>query len=457
MKNCKPVILLFVLTVFIGWGMAQEANHAELIEGTFKTPQEVTKACLECHEDAAKEVMKTIHWTWEKNVHIPGHKGTLKLGKKDVFNNYCINVKSNWPRCTSCHAGYGWKDKNFDFSKEENVDCLVCHDNSGKYKKAPPGAGMPAKDVDLTAVAKSVGPPTRDNCGACHFYGGGGENVKHGDLDNGLSKPDRNYDVHMGSGMVCQDCHTTEAHQIKGESLGDVTDTDAANRVECTDCHEMPIHKSKILNNHTKKVACQTCHIPIYAKSRPTKIYWDWSTAGKDSTAPKDQYGLPTFHKKKGSFKWGQNLRPEYAWYNGKIDRYVAGDTFDPKKVLFLNKPLGNAMDKDSKLYPFKIMRGKQIYDSGFNYLIVPHLWGGFWKDFDWNKSAAEGMAMAGMKYSGHYGFVKTEMYWKLNHMVAPKDKALKCSDCHGMGKNKRIDWKKLGFKGDQMYKKYRE
>ncbi len=447
-------ILLFGL--FVATATAQ-TNHAELIEGTFKTPQEVTKACLECHEDAAKEVMKTIHWTWEKSAHVPGHKGTLELGKKDVFNNYCINLESNWPRCTSCHAGYGWKDKNFDFSKEEDVDCLVCHDHSGTYKKSPAGAGMPAKNVDLTSVAKSVGAPTRADCGACHFYGGGGENVKHGDLDHGLVNPDRNYDVHMGSGMVCQDCHTTEHHRIKGESLGDVTDTDTANRVECTDCHEMPIHKSKILNNHTKKVACQTCHIPVFAKGRPTKIYWDWSTAGKDSTAPKDQYGLDTFNKKKGSFRWGKNLRPEYAWYNGKIDRYVAGDTFDPKKVLFLNRPLGNAKDPETKLYPFKVMRGKQIYDSQYNYLIVPHLWGGFWKDFDWNKSAAEGMAVAGMKYSGHYGFVKTKMYWKINHMVAPKEQALQCNDCHGRGKNKRIDWQKLGFEGDQMYKKYRE
>jgi len=455
----RAQILLSVLPVLFltAFTLKAQTNHAELIEGTFKTPQEVTRACLECHEDAAKQVMKTIHWTWEKDVRVPGHKGLLKLGKKDVFNNYCINLESNWPRCTSCHVGYGWKNAKFDFSKEENVDCLVCHDHSGKYKKNPKGAGMPMNNVDLTAVAKSVGAPTRADCGACHFFGGGGENVKHGDLDEGLVNPDRRYDVHMGSGMSCQDCHTTEAHKIKGESMGDVTDADAADRVECTDCHDMPVHSSKILNDHTKKIACQTCHIPIYAKGHPTKMYWDWSTAGKDSAAPKDQYGMMTYNKKKGSFKWGKNLKPEYAWYNEKEDRYVAGDTFDPKKVLFLNRPLGSAKDKNAKLFPFKIMRGKQIYDAKFHYLIVPRLWGGYWKDFDWNKAAAEGMKSAGLKYSGQYGFVRTQMYWKLNHMVAPKEQALNCNDCHGKGKEKRIDWKALGFKGDQMYKKYRE
>lgn len=447
-------LLVLSLVVFVFQLFAED--HSELIEGTFKTPQEVTNACLECHEDAAKEVMKTIHWTWSKDIQsIPGHKGTFELGKKNIFNNYCIATTSNWPRCTSCHAGYGWKDAHFDFSKEENVDCLVCHDHSGKYKKNPKGAGMPKEGVDLTAAAKSVGTPTNENCGACHFYGGGGENVKHGDLDHGLVNPERSYDVHMGSGMTCVDCHTTNAHQIKGESMAIVTGKE--NRIMCTDCHEAPVHNSKILNKHTEKIACQTCHIPVYAKGRPTKIWWDWSTAGKDSTAPKDKYGLPTYMKKKGSFNWGKNIKPELHWYNGTDERYLMGDKLNPNKVLSLNNPLGNVEDKNAKLFPFKVMRGKQIYDSKFNYLIVPHLWGGYWKDFDWNKAAAEGMKMAGLEYSGEYGFVETEMFWKVNHMVAPKEDALKCSNCHGKGKNKLIDWKALGYPGDQMYAKYRD
>ncbi len=465
MKKYWMLTLAFSLFILFSFSLAQDdkdsddgpPNHAELIEDSLATPQEVTETCLGCHEDAASEMMKTVHWKWTTEAHsVPGHKGTYELGKKNVFNNYCISVESNWPRCTSCHAGYGWKDASFDFTDENNVDCLVCHAKPGTYKKAPPGAGMPAKDVDLTAAARSVGLPQRANCGSCHFYGGGGENVKHGDLDHGLVNPDKNYDVHMAAGMECQDCHTTEAHVIKGKSMGAITDK--TNRVECTDCHDAPVHDSKILNKHTEKVACQTCHIPIYAKGKPTKIWWDWSTAGKDSTAPKDEYGLPTYFKKKGSFKWGKNIKPEYAWYNENSERYVKGDTFDPKKILMLNRPMGNAKDKDSKLYPFKVMRGKQIYDAKYNYLIVPHLWGkgGFWKEFNWDKAARDGMKVAGMKYSGKYGFVETQMYWKLNHMVAPKEQALKCSACHGKKGEQRIDWKALGFKGDQMLKKYR-
>ena len=38
-------------------------DHAEIVQGPFETGADVTQSCLECHEDAAFEVMKTSHWT----------------------------------------------------------------------------------------------------------------------------------------------------------------------------------------------------------------------------------------------------------------------------------------------------------------------------------------------------------------------------------------------------------
>ena len=91
--------------------------------------------------------------------------------------------RRRWPRCTSCHAGYGWRDENFDFSDSSKIDCLVCHDTTGKYKKAPPAAGFPEKNLDLASIAQNVGRPSRSTCGMnCHFRGGGGDAVKHGDI-----------------------------------------------------------------------------------------------------------------------------------------------------------------------------------------------------------------------------------------------------------------------------------
>jgi hypothetical protein len=40
-------------------------------------------------------------------------------------------------------------------------------------------------------------------------------------------------------------------------------------------------------------------------------------------------------------------------------------------------------------------------------------------------------METAGLPYSGQYGFVKTAMLWPITHMVAPKEQALACHECH--------------------------
>ena len=132
------------LSALIGNSSGFANDHAEM-EGPFESPMEVTAMCLECHEDAAKEVMATTHWTWEKMQNIPG-KGMKMRGKKNAINNFCVSVGSNEPRCTSCHVGYGWKDDTFDFSDESRVDCLVCHDTTGTYKKPGAGAGMPRSE-----------------------------------------------------------------------------------------------------------------------------------------------------------------------------------------------------------------------------------------------------------------------------------------------------------------------
>ncbi len=133
----------------------------------------------------------------------------------------------------------------------------------------------------------------------------------------------------------------------------------------------------------------------------------------------------------------------------------MQGDKFDPSKPLKINRIEGSIKDPSAKIAPFKLMRGKQPYDSKHNYLIVPHLYGpeGFWKTLDWNTASEIGMKAAGLPYSGSYGFVETEMYWPVNHQVAPKEKAIKCSACHTKRASHRLDWKALGYPGDPMNK----
>ena len=426
-------------------------SHEDFIEGPFANPHEVTSECLGCHDTAAEEVMKTSHWTWLDEIFVDAKKDSVRRGKQNFINNFCIAVPSNYPRCTSCHAGYGWKDASFDFSNEENVDCLVCHDQSGIYTKIPTGAGMPDSTIDLVTVAQSVGLPTRKNCGTCHFDGGGGTGVKHGDLDDSLYDPKPETDFHMGElGFQCTECHTTEEHKIMGASHGSMAAGE--NHIYCTNCHDEEVHSNKTLNRHIKTIACETCHILQFAKVEPTKVWWDWSKAGEERPDSLDQYGKETYNKMKGEFAWAKNVIPTYAWYNGSASYYKMGDKIEPGKTVELNSLNGDINDPEAKIAPFKVMLGKQIYDSKNNYLIIPKLFGkdGYWKTYDWNSASELGMKEVNLEYSGNYDFIETEMYWPINHMVASKDKALRCTSCHGK-KADLLDWEALGYSKDPM------
>ena len=407
----------------------------------FARPQDVTAACITCHNGRAIEVMRSSHWNWERTEYVAG-QGIRALGKKDILNNFCIGVAGNEQSCNRCHIGYGYADSTFDFKNPLNVDCLACHDNSGKYAKAAGGAGMPDPTVDLSEVAQHVGKPQRANCGTCHFFGGGGNNVKHGDLESALFDAPRTVDVHMGSdgaNMECVDCHTAVRHQMLGKMYS--VSSMNRNRVECEHCHGNLPHADDVLNSHTLKVACQTCHVPVYAKVNPTKLSWDWSTAGRLKNGQpyeeKDASGTDVYMSIKGSFVWGTLVKPDYIWFNGTASHYLLGDTFDPSKPLELNALHGSYDDPDSKIYPVKIHRARQIYDTAYRYLIQPKLVsnkpgdGGYWAEFDWQRAAEEGMKQVGLPYSGQYGFARTEMTWPINHMVSPKNQTVACGECH--------------------------
>jgi hypothetical protein len=40
-------------------------------------------------------------------------------------------------------------------------------------------------------------------------------------------------------------------------------------------------------------------------------------------------------------------------------------------------------------------------------------------------------MKDANLPFSGKISFIKTEMYWPVNHMVATKENTLNCNSCH--------------------------
>jgi len=449
------------------------ADHSKFkeLQQDFKTGPDVTKACLTCHTEAGKQIMKTKHWTWEWL----NPENNQLLGKRHVINNFCTAVPSNYAFCTACHVGYGWRDDKFDFTNEGNVDCLVCHDTTGSYRKLPGFAGnppyqpveLPPKSgkmvpaVDLKNVAQHVGVTSRATCGACHFLGGGGDAVKHGDLDTSLKNPKRYLDVHMdanGLNFSCGTCHATKGHNIPGSrytpTAKDTVQThirgkvDTSNPSTCQSCHGLKPHKDNSivtakLNEHTDKLACQTCHIPQFARGNiATKMTWDWSTAGqlKDGKpfTIKGSSGHDEYASIKGNFTYESDVVPEYQWINGKVKYTLLGDPINVDGVTEINHYYGGP-DEQSRIWPVKVFRGKQPFDLETKSLLVPHTAVGygekddsaFWQNFKWDAALKAGADAVGRPFGGKFSFARTEMTWPITHMVAPKEDALTCTQCH--------------------------
>ena len=448
-------LAIATLCAFAALSAAASPDHSRFapLQRDFASGPEVTQACLSCHPKAAKEVQATEHWKWEY-VNPAGQK----LGKRHVVNNFCTSTASNLAACASCHVGYGMKDDKFDFSAQANVDCLVCHDTTGKYKKPaglagnvvtkdmelPTGSGKIVKALDLRSIAGHVGRTSRATCGTCHFYGGGGDGVKHGDMDSSLEAPDRALDVHMdvrGANFSCTTCHRTQNHAVPGSRYGPMSTT-----LTCDgSCHGAAPHKSTPqLNAHTAKVACQTCHIPAFARGGvPTKMLWDWSTAGKRDAdgkplVKKNAEGYDTYNAAKGDFIWASDVKPEYVWFNGTIRYTLATDKLDPAAPVWINRFEGSPADGKSKIWPVKVFRAKQAWDPVNRTLAVTHLAGNddtaYWKNYDWVKAVSTGMKAVGAPFSGEVAFIETYSTWPITHMVAPKTEALQCADCHAPG-----------------------
>lgn len=439
------------------WNTTDHSKHAAL-NGSFAAGPEITKACLSCHNEAEAQIHKSIHWTWAGE-NPPGEYGKARYS----VNNFCISANKMGDKgCLSCHPGWN--------GQEDGVNCLVCH---GKKKlnwneafddlnyfggEDDPESQEMAADIrkDIQLAVTDIGRPTRENCGDCHFKGGGGDGVKHGDLDTSLTKPRKSLDVHMGvdgQNFDCVRCHTTRSHNIAGRvytapaatDRKSLIEDDLSTKITCESCHSATPHKTTSkANDHTDRVACQSCHIPKFARVNPTKMSWDWSQAGrrKDGKPYKTvgPYGKHDYLSIKGQMKWEKNVVPEYFWYNGSIASTTTKDVIDPSKPVAVSYPVGSPEDKNSRIYPFKVHQGKQPYDKVNNTLLAPKVSGkdGFFTTMNMPESLEIGMKMMDLPYSGQYDYVETTYVYPTTHMVAPKENVVACTECH-QSQNSRL------------------
>jgi len=64
-------------------------DHSEFIESRCLTGEDVTRTCLGCHEESARNFMETAHWQWTgPTPYLKGHTEDVMLGKKNLINDY---------------------------------------------------------------------------------------------------------------------------------------------------------------------------------------------------------------------------------------------------------------------------------------------------------------------------------------------------------------------------------
>ncbi|WP_200153866.1 PKD domain-containing protein [Chromatium okenii] len=360
-------------------------------------------------------------------------------------------------------------------------------------------ATAPLTPMPLTtlAAAQNVHATTRKSCLNCHAGAGGADGAKRGDLSQEDVNPSVTHDLHMssaGANLTCADCHTTpgvngETHRMRGRGL-DLRADDVAERFTCEagGCHNNRPHgdfsntQGASKDKHAMKVACQTCHIPAYAKAAVgTEIARDWQDPHPSDAACSGRGGwLP--REDKGGLG-SAALIPSYNWFDGTseviyleeslagvptvpLDATIAakfvGDFAAGDPAYVLGQPNGDVTSATAKLYPMKQHWGKLARNDANNSL-VGHSTFEFFRTGSFCRAVALGLGddpdatCAGtpgtLEMPAGTTAVPVFTYQTINHGVEPTANALGgdsagCGSCHQAlsGGPARLDMAALGY-----------
>ena len=406
--------------------------------------------CVSCHASEADSILHSEHMQWS--------------GKWKEVNTYCTAPEPADFACRSCHVSTGKVQNN----TINDTDCLICHNDTykralgpqtnvvnvvdwtgatktynfpvkvnGDYQFQPRYDLMPA-GTTMLSLAQNVKAPSRTTCLNCHAKAGGGDGVKRGDLamENAAST-NATLDVHMdsdGANLTCQSCHVPQNHLIPGKGV-DLRVSEGGT-VTCQQCHTSAPHTANAkLNTHAGRVACQTCHIPRFAKATVgTEMSRDWTTPHWNPAGCNGQGAWI------GEETKGYNVVPTYKFWNGQSDIYNFGETISAQGGVYnMAQALGSI--NDGKLYPMKVHTSVQpLHNASGRMVQYDVLWQFMTGKYD--EAAARGVTFMGL--SGSYSWVTTSADQLITHGVEPKANALQCATCHDT--NSQMNLQALGY-----------
>lgn len=382
--------------------------------------------CVGCHADEVHSFSTSNHYLVE--------------GKLGAINDFCGYPDINWGPgklkningilleggCVGCHAGMGEKPT---LDNPLNADCLMCH--ASEYRRtAVQVDGVWRFTADLAKMPATIsiqGEPSRYSCLACHAYAGGGCNNKRGDMSDALVNPSPATDVHMGNGLSCVDCHLAEDHRIAGQGSDMRIDEGVAMRA-CTDCHNPIADHPEDVRLHLDQVACQSCHIPTYARAVSTDMLRDY----RESEVNERGLYEPKITR-------GSNVIPVYAFWNGANGFYnFRAPAADGQLMAY---PQGSI--NDGKLYPFKLHNAILPQDP-LTGAILPAKAGIVFQTGDMDAAIKAGALEAGFNLTAGYTFINTQRYMGIFHEMPPADQVLDCAACHEA--TDRVNFAALGY-----------
>ena len=445
-RTAPPSLWIIILLICSMLTASPTAAAAQVAEHQTISAWQGTATCIACHETEAQEVFHSVHYQWLGQtpylIDGPDLQGKFDMG----VNSYCINIRGNWTGCSSCHVGLGALPATaINTAQLDNIDCLICHQERYKRIKID-GLFVPdtdSMDITILEAARTVHLPNRATCLQCHAKGGGGDNYKRGDLALAhASTADSSFDIHMsttGANISCQQCHITESHLMAGRG-SDLRPTDLDREMPCSGCHEgkdtATGHDTPAVNKHVARVACQTCHIPTYARNASDTIATEQTEVHRDWREPHET-ASGVIHP---TSVMAGDLAPSYRWWNGWSSTYLLFDDaeIDPQTgKIPTSRPIGNISGSNSKIFPFKYKTATQPLAVNHNQLIALDT-SIYFSTGDPVTAIESGLENMGYPSDEPFSWADTDTFQLITHEVAPAARALSCADCHES--NDRID-----------------
>ncbi|MBN1819046.1 MAG: hypothetical protein JW828_16925, partial [Sedimentisphaerales bacterium] len=310
-----------------------------------------------------------------------------------------------------------------DYQGVERTWMLPDETPEGDFSFLP---NLDAMTITPLEAARTVHRPTRATCLRCHAYAAGSDCGKRGDLSTITIDPPYETEIHMsvqGENFTCQQCHEFQEHRVIGRGL-DLRPNDRTEQLDCQKCHENAPHEEQRLDSHVARVACQSCHIPRFAKNVSTEMDRDWNN-------PQWFQGL---FGGQGGYKpeeiRAQNVVPTYAWYDGTSDVYVRGQIPLQNEAgeYVLSGPHGSVDSETARIHPMKehLSESALHEDTG---QLIPHSTFLYFVTGDFPRAVEAGMKQSGL--TGSWRMVRVRAFQTINHGVEPHDNALQCGYCH--------------------------